>query len=103
MIQFELLDTRYNLEESVGFIPNFASEGNPDSLKDQFNKSYSFGGGWNPLPGFTMDGDKIIYPGDSALPPIAKAKFRDQTVYVYPYSWVAIVEQDGSFEVSRMD
>lgn len=108
MINFELLDQgrKYGLEiESVvGDIKYFADESDARPLKEQFHERYSFGGGWNPIKGFTMMRDnRIAYPGDTALKPLASALFRDQVIYVYPYAWVAIVEKDGTFEVSRMD
>jgi hypothetical protein len=94
-----------SIEDIVGNIRYFASESHKDKLSEQFDKAYSFGGGWRPFPGFTMDKDDgtITYPEDPPFKPLAVSKFREQTVYVYNYGWVAIVEPDGSFEISRMD
>lgn len=107
MINFKLLDQarKYGLEiESVvGDIKYFANESDERPLREQFHERYSFGGGWQPIKGFTMKDSYITYPGDPSLKPLASALFRDQTIYVYPYAWVAIVEKDGTFEVSRMD
>ena len=100
---FELLDEKYSLHHLVGYLKFFASEENPAPLNEQIDKAYSHGGGWHPLPEFTMKNNCLIYPDDPPLSPLAKAKFRDQTIYVYQYGWVAIVEADGSFEASRMD
>lgn len=92
------------IENIVGDIKFFAHESDEDSLKDQFNKRYSFGGGWSPMEGFTMDKNKsITYPEDPPLYPLAIAKFRNQEVIIYNHSWVVILEQDGTFEASRMD
>lgn len=105
MLHFELLPAANGIpiEHIVGDIRYFASENNPKPLREQFDNAYSFGGGWRPMKGFTMKDNCICYPGDPALKPLAKAEFRDQTIYIYPHVWVAIVEKDGSFEVSRMD
>ena len=105
MINFELINNGVgcNIDDIIGDIKFFASEGIDIPLKEQFDKNYSFGGGWNPMEGFTMKDTCLIYPNDPPLKPIAKASFRNQTIYVYNYAWVAIVEKDGSFEASRMD
>jgi hypothetical protein len=95
---------RMSIEDIVGNIRYFASESYEEKLSEQFDKTYSFGGGWRPFQGFTMDNDGIItYPEDPPYKPLAVSKFREQTIYVYNYGWVAIVESDGSFEISRMD
>lgn len=103
MLQFtRLADLPIN--EVVGYIKYFASQELDVPLRDQFNAAYSFGGGWNPFEGFEMLEDKSLkYPEDPPLRPLAVASFRNQKVYAYSYGWVAIVEEDGTFEVSRMD
>lgn len=87
----------------AGDLRFFANENITTPLKEQINAAYSFG--WNPFKGFKMDPKTkgIKYPKDPELLPLAVATFREQTVYLYQYSWVAIVEPDGSFEVSRID
>ena len=106
MLQFtRLADLPVN--EVVGDIKYFASQELDAPLRDQFNAAYSmvsFGGGWNPIEGFEMLEDKSLkYPEDPPLKPLAVASFRNQKVYAYSYEFVAIVEEDGTFEVSRMD
>lgn len=105
MINFKLINDEVvsNIDDVVGDIKFFAREEDSSPLREQFNKNYSFGGGWRPFKGFTMKDTCLIYPDDPPLKPIAMATFRDQTIYVYNYAWVSIVEKDGSFEVSRMD
>jgi hypothetical protein len=41
--------------------------------------------------------------GKKLLKPVAAAQLRDEKVSLYPHAWVAIVQPDGSFEVSRLD
>jgi len=93
------------IEVIVGDIKFFASEENEESLNNQINKMYSFGGGWQPFEGFTMNREtkSLKYPEDPELFPLAVAKFRNQEIYIYNYAWVSIVEEDGSFEVARID
>lgn len=90
-------------EEMLGFIPMFLNENDPRSAREQLDANYQHGGGWYPMPKWKMDGDTIQYPGDKPLKPVAMAHLRDEIIYVYPYSWVCVVQKDGSFEVSRMD
>jgi len=87
--------------DELGFLPEFLDEEDPRLASAQFNANYI--GGWNPFPGFTMEGDTLQYPGDPPLVPIAYTKLRDETIIFYPYAFVAIKQPDGTFEVSRMD
>jgi len=89
--------------EMVGIIPLFLLDSDPRPAKEQFDERYSFGGGWRPMSGWTLSGNRIKYPGDPPYSPVAGCIFRTETIYVYPHAWVAIVQSDGSFEVSRMD
>lgn len=94
-----------DIREVVGFIPAFVSEENPDSVTKQINDRYSYGGGWNPLEGFVMDkSDKSIqYPEDPKLMPLAVGVIKGCEVIVYDHGWVAVVNEDGNYEVSRID
>lgn len=108
MIRFEkteYVSSMTPIEHIVGDIPTFGYEADERPLKEQFNERYSFGGGWRPFEGFVFDKEtkSLTYPGDPTYYPMARGSFRNQFVYVYQYGWVAIVEEDGSFEVSRMD
>lgn len=87
--------------DELGFLPEFLDEEDPRSASAQFNANYI--GGWNPFPGFTMEGGTLQYPDDPPLVPIAYTKLRDETIIFYPYAFVAIKQPDGTFEVSRMD
>jgi hypothetical protein len=88
----------------LGFIPQFLSERDPRPAKEQINERYAHGGGWFPFEGFKMNEDRSIqYPGDSSYPLVAEARLRDETILVYPHAWVAIMQKDGTFEISRMD
>ncbi len=93
------------IEEIVGDIKYFGDASNPEPLNAQIDRMYSFGGGWSPFKGFVLNKEtkSLTYPDDPELMPLAFAKFRNQEVYIYNHSWVSIVEEDGSFEVSRID
>lgn len=88
----------------LGFLPSFLDDNNPAPARDQLDANYQHGGGWRPFDGFKMKtGGSLHYPGDPPLRPVATAQLRDETLYVYPHAWVAIVQPDGAYEVARMD
>lgn len=89
----------------MGLLPGIISAHDPRSVKDQITTNYVHGGGYRPLDGWKFDPIKrtIKYPGDPPLSVMAGLKVGDEYVYVYEYAWVCIVQQDGSFAVTRMD
>lgn len=110
MITFTMLSTKSYHRDLLGLIPTFFSETDPRSAAEQIHEAYVYGGGWHPLQGwkYAEDTGQIVYPGDPPLRPFAIAILhgsspRPETILVYPYAWVAIVQADGSFEVSRID
>jgi len=93
-----------NLDDLLGFIPQFFSPADPRPARDQANENYAHGGGWSPFDGFELRSDGYIkYPGDPAMPPLAIAHLRDEEIILYPHFWLMIKQPDGSFEISRMD
>ena len=95
-----------NAIELLGFIPSFLHEDDTRPAAEQIAENYSHGGGWRPMAGWTLDlsdGGAIAYADDPPLRPIAHAKLRDEMIIVYPHGWVAIVQRNGAFEISRMD
>jgi hypothetical protein len=88
----------------LGFLPEMFSAHDPRPAKEQLEENYNYGGGWYPFRGFTLlDDGTLTHPGDPSMKPLFIAQFRDETIYLYEASWVAIVQSDRSFEVSRMD
>ena len=41
--------------------------------------------------------------GEPTLLPRAATALRNESIFFYPHAWVAIVQEDGAFEVCRMD
>ena len=106
MLQFtQLSGFEYDLEDLVGFIPEFLSEDDPAPAKEQIDRSYQHGGGWRRFEGFVYDplNKSIKYPDDPVMYPWAEAKLRDELILVYPSAWVCIVQPDGSYEIARID
>jgi hypothetical protein len=89
----------------VGYLPTFASESDPRKVAEQFNETYAHGGGWSPMQGWNFEPQSgaITYPGDPPLHPVAAMMCRDELILVYEHAWVAIVQEDRSFEIARMD
>jgi hypothetical protein len=87
-----------------GFIPSFLYADDPRPAREQFNERYV--GGWMPgPPGLVFDFDTVTltYPGDPPMTPISAMQFRTEWVLLFPSDWVLILQQDGSWEVARMD
>jgi len=84
------------------------------SAQTAIDQSYHFGG-WSPFEGFDLNPKNgvLSYPGDPDMRPLWKMvriveggeeqEPYAQTVYGYPYAWVAVVNEDGSFQVARID
>lgn len=90
--------------EHLGFIPAWLSGDDTASAVERLHRGYSFAGGWQPMRGFKLtDKNHLLYPGDPPLRPIATTKLREETICVYDHSFVAVIQPDRSFEVSRMD
>jgi hypothetical protein len=89
----------------VGFIPDWLDPENPAPAKEQLDQNYRHGGGWFPTTGFTFDRKTLTlnYPQDPPMYPFAVMRLRDERIFMYPHAWVMILQQDGSFEVARMD
>jgi hypothetical protein len=95
---------RLSLADICGFIPTFLSLADPRPAREQLDAHYQHGGGWRPQEGFTMHGGMSLhYPGDPAFRPLAMARFRDEKIVIYEHEYVAVIQPDGSFEVSRMN
>ena len=89
--------------EMLGFIPSFLDENDPRPAKEQFNSNYI--SGWHSLPGFTLDLTVLTlkYPGDPPTKAIAETDLRQERIILFQYAWVAIIQKDGSYLISRMD
>lgn len=89
--------------EHLGLIPHFLSRADSRSAREQFDEAYQHGGGWRPFRGFEMRKTGIKYPGDPLMPLLAEGRLGKEIIRIYDCAWVAIVQPDGSFEISRID
>lgn len=89
--------------DHLGLIPSFLDPEDVRTAAMQFDENYC--GGWRPSSGFTMDKEKrtLKYPGDPDLVPLFMSLMGDELIFVYDCGYVAIVQPDETFEVSRLD
>jgi hypothetical protein len=101
---WKLLHPKMTMEH-LGLLPIIITSADPRPAKDQINERYAHGGGWSPLPKWRIDIETLNakYPGDPVYKPLAKLELPKETVAFYDHSWVAIIQLDGSYEMSRMD
>ena len=90
--------------EHLGYLPGFLSENDARPAREQIDQNYRHGGGWEPFHGFTMlpNGD-LAYPGDPPCELLAETRLRDEVIRFYHHSWLAVIQPDGSYEISRVD
>jgi len=92
----------HNGIDVLGFIPSFLYEDDPRPAREQIEDRYV--AGWSPFKGFRLGWNiDLLYEGDPPLSPTAWSRLRDELIIVYHCGWVAIIQSDGTFEVSRCD
>lgn len=98
-----MIDMRYH-PDNFGLIPTFLDEDDPRPAREQFAERYVYGG-WKPQEGFTTRDGKptLYYPGDPPLEPVGVMRLRDEMIFIYRFAYVAIFQEDGTFEACRMD
>ena len=102
-IEIELLHPRAR-PEVLGILPNFLDANDPRPVREQFDERYAHGGGWHPMKGWELRYDNFLcYQGEAPLQPLAQMKLRNELIILYDHAWVAIIQPDRTFEVSRMD
>lgn len=98
------LDPNIHPGDAVGILPQFLDLKDPRPASEQFDGHYQ--SGWRPQEGFTKESRHsftLHYPGDPPFYPIACIPFRAEMIVIYPASYVAIFQKDGTFEICRMD
>lgn len=94
------------------YLPRFLSNDDPRSARDQINANYI--SGWNAFAGFELAKMKNLagqslhlyclrYPGDPAMKERSRATLRNEMVVLFDYDWIAIIQEDGTYEVARCD
>jgi hypothetical protein len=102
MITWVLLHPKMT-PEHLGYIPQWLDDNDPRDARAQLNSGYVFGG-WSPMDGFKLtETNCLTYPGDPPLVPLAMTMLRDELICFYDHSWIAVIQQDRTFEACRMD
>ena len=98
---------KWTNNSAAGLLTEFFDENDPRSAREQLDANYIHGGGVRPFTGFDVvmpNGvPSLHYPGDPALNVISQAKMRDESLYLFPYSWVLIMHGDKVVVVTRCD
>lgn len=93
--------------ETLGYIPHFLSEKDPRTAREQLDAHYQHGGGWQPsVSKFEMLPNGYLrdeYPEDPDLVLLAEGRLHEEVIRIYQYSYVAVIQPNGAFEVARMD
>lgn len=92
----------------TGFLPQFLSELDPRGAVEQIDAHYQHGGGWHDFEGFALTGNSeqgyaLEYPEDPPMLELSRAQLRDETIVLFQYEWVAVIQSDGAFRVARID
>ena len=101
------LDPRVRVEDAVGLLPTFLSTDDERGACEQFAANYC--GGWHDSKvgkgGFTMadSGRLLLYPGDPPIHALAMTTLRKEVIVVYEHAYVAIIQENGTFRVARLD
>jgi len=89
--------------ETLGLLPFMLDEADPRPAREQFDANYRHGGGWCSMSGFELRDNELLYPQDPPLHALAETWLRDERIVLFQCAFVAIIQPDGAFEVSRMD
>jgi hypothetical protein len=99
--------------DALGFVPQFLHTDDDRPAAEQIDDNYAHGGGWRPNPDRAMfwriskhDAALVYDDGDGPAevqPLVATAQLRDEEIHIYDGAWMAIIQPDGSFQVSRVD
>ena len=93
--------------DDLGWLPLMVLSSDPRPIREQFNERYAHGGGWSPMDltnwEFNRDTYRLTYAGDPPMNPIAITQIRDETLLLYPYAFVLILQPTFDYEISRVD
>jgi hypothetical protein len=91
----------------LGIIPTMLSPHDDRPMIDQLHEGYAHGGGWQPFDWFDVQkrGETwvIQYPGDPPYIERARITMNGETLVVFDYSWVLVIDKHGVQHIARMD
>lgn len=89
--------------EDLGLLPTFLDEADPRPAQEQLDARYNGSPNWRTEPASLDSKNRLCYPGDPPLPPLAMTMLRDELIVLYPGSFVVVMQPDRSFVFQRMD
>lgn len=94
-------------EETLGFLPLIFDPEDARKAREQVDDRYAHGGGWQPQAIWVVNfhNGTAKYPGDPEIRALAMSylPLTDERLLLFPMSYVAIIQRDGSYEMVRMD
>lgn len=88
----------------LGLVYYWFSLGDDTPTRDLIDRHYKQGGGFNEIDGFTLsDNNCLQYPGDPVLEPLAQLRRGPELVVFYDFALLAIIQQDRTFQVTRVN
>ena len=93
--------------EMWGVVPDFISLDDPRGAVEQIHESYWHGGGWRDVSNRLLEvrdpgpGRAVLRIGDEEFAELARGRFRDEKLYLFDYSWVAV--WGATLRVARID
>jgi hypothetical protein len=97
------LDPSFHLDR-LGLLLDILSASDRRPVKEQLEDRYRHGGGWRPIQGFRMQKNRTLLTDDASYRPAAAADVNGELVIFYKNcSLLAVIQQDGKFEVTRVD
>ena len=100
--------------EAAGRLPLIFYDADPKRAKEQIISRYAHGGGWHPFEGFTLHSEKCLggalltYPDDPDTREISRTtlhegKKNEELLILFEHSWIAVVQSNGEYKITRMD
>lgn len=103
LIEWKMLHPKMSIDH-LGFIPCWFIEGDLRRAEQVIDDCYRHGGGFRQFKGFALRADNSIkYPGDPILKPLASAQYGDELLVFYDSAFLAIIQPDRSFQITRVD
>jgi hypothetical protein len=102
----------FGLIEILGSVPSFLSVDDPRGAVEQINDRYGEHGGWHDSKGWSLQITAIgnnkyaliaINPGDPPRHLLAETHLRDEHILFFNGAYIAVVQQDGSHRMARID
>ena len=90
------------LVDAIGILPDFVHGPEP-TMSANMEENYQFFHSWSDPEGASVADGCFLYPGDPAQYPLARLEGGEETIYIYPHSFVAVCTEGDLLKWTRMD